>query len=297
MERYKIDRETSMPWIEVSHGARIMRDVLDGIGAPIPGSAFHQVDAYYPWEPASDWARDYLSAGLEHLEFWADTAVPLKFHPDAIVLHKLRPVQALARASVESASQAVWMMDASSPRSTALRHLCLVLDDIEEERKALPLDEKKRMTDARATLLSRVGVGTTEDEIGRFRGYMDVVKKASAAAAKHGSKEGAITDPAAVERLWRASAGSAHGKRWPLVALQVQVVATETASGKPLSASMPDPEAITAILRLADAVVTYGVVRFASHSGYEPQLGQLIKDAAERLQAVIPRIEDDSTPT
>jgi hypothetical protein len=160
MELYKIDRETSQPWVQVSHGSRIMRDVLDQIGPPLPGSAFAQVDAHYPWEPASDWARDYLSAAIEHLEFWADATVPLKFHPDAVVVHKLRPVQALARSAVESASQAVWMMDAADARSTALRHLCLVLNDIEEEKKALPLHEKERMKLRSHTTQRKLALGS-----------------------------------------------------------------------------------------------------------------------------------------
>ncbi|TFB96268.1 MULTISPECIES: hypothetical protein [unclassified Cryobacterium] len=216
MERYKIDRVTSMPWVEVAHSARIMRDVLDSVGAPLPGSAFAQVDRLYPWEPASEWARDYLSAGLEHLEFWADATAPMKFHPDAIVVHRLRPVQALARAAVESASQSVWMMDATDARSTALRHLNLVLDDINEERKALPLEEKQRMTDRRAQLLARVANGTNEKEIGQFKGYMDVVKKASAAAAKHGNKQGGIL----IQLRWSGCGGlplglhTASAGRW-----------------------------------------------------------------------------------
>lgn len=267
MERYKIDRETSMPWVEVAHAARIMRDVLDSVGSPLPGSAFAQVDALYPWEPASEWARDYLSAGLEHLEFWADATVPMKFHPDAIVVHKLRPVQALARAAVESASQAVWMMDASDARATALRHLNLVMDDIDEERKALPLEEKQRMTDTRTRLIARVASVINEKEIGQFNGYMDVVKKASTATAEHGIKQGGILDPDEVERLWRTSAGSAHGKRWPLVALQITVTSSDAADGACKTATMPDPAAVTKILKLADAVVTYGVVRFAAQIG------------------------------
>lgn len=297
MERYRIDRETSMPWVEVAHSARIMRDVLDAIGSPLRGSAFAQVDAHYQWEAASDWARDYLSAGIEHLEFWADATAPLKFHPDAVVLHKLRPVQAIARAAVESASQAVWMMDAKDARSTALRHLCLILDDLEEERKALPLKEKERMHAAREQLLARIVNTTSEEEIGRFRGYMDVVKEASAAAARNGSKTGGISDPVEVERLWRTSAGTAHGKRWPLVALQISVAAGDSAGGRAQGATMPDPQAITKILKLADAVVTYGVVRFATHSGYESQLGQILHEATARLLAVIPRIDDKDADT
>ncbi|TFD13127.1 hypothetical protein [Cryobacterium sp. TMT4-10] len=297
MERYRIDRETSMPWVEVAHSARIMREVLDTIGTPLRGSAFAQVDAQYQWEAASDWARDYLSAGIEHLEFWADLTAPLKFHPEAVVLHKLRPVQALARAAVESASQAVWMMDAKDAHSTALRHLCLILDDLEEERKALPPSEKHRMHAARAQLLERVASTTSEEEIGRFRGYMAVVKEASAAAARNGSRTGGISDPAEVERLWRSSAGTAHGKRWPLVALQISVAAGNSDSGRVQRATMPDPQAITKILKLADAVVTYGVVRFATHSGYEPQLGQILREATERLLTVIPRIDDEDADT
>ncbi|HAM26040.1 MAG TPA: hypothetical protein DCP11_04860 [Microbacteriaceae bacterium] len=293
MDRFRIDPEISMPWVEVAQSSRILRDVLSQIGDPLQDSAFAHINSMYPTELASGWIRDYLSAAIEHLELWADVAAPLRFHEEAVVVHKLRPVQALARACVESAAQAVWMMDAGNARDCTLRHLCLVLDDIDEERKVTPLGEKHRFVEARQALLDSVAANATEEQIGRFPGYMAIVKMASAAVAEKGSKEGAIRDPIEVERLWRSAAGSSHGKRWPSVALQISIPAEELTSGRLMTGTMPDPLAITQILKLADAVVTYGVVRFAVYAGYEPQLAKMMSDAAARLSAVLPRKDEE----
>jgi hypothetical protein len=45
------------------------------------------------------------------------------------------------------------------------------------------------------------------------------------------------------------------------------------------------------ILQLADAIVTYGVLRFADYAGCAPQLNDMIAAAAQRLAAVIPRLD------
>lgn len=163
------------------------------------------------------------------------------------------------------------------------------LDDLDEQRKAAHPADKAHVADRRKTLLDRLSSGITETEIGRFPGYMAIVKYAAVAAYKNGAGDTAL-DSDDVERLWRASAGSAHGKRWPSFTLQTVRKGAPVAPHTFATEQFPDPAAITRILQLADKIVSYGVLRFADYSGYEPQLTQMLAEATKRLTAVIPKL-------
>lgn len=291
--RVEISRETIEPWVAVAQSSRLLGDVLSQIGEPLQGSNFEQINDLYPFERSSDWCREFLSAGIEHMQLWADHVAPLRFHAEAEVIHTFRPVQTLSRAAVESAAHAVWVMDADTAQGCARRHLCLVLDDLDQQRKAAQnLERKNQLKEARTLLLKRLETVISETEIGRFPGYMDIVKRAAATVATKGSADTDLADPAVVERLWRASAGSAHGKRWPSLELQVVNPGQEIAPGTFETSRIPDPGAITKILNLANAVLTYGVLRFADYSGYEPELPAIMASAQKRLSEKIPRRTD-----
>lgn len=293
MTRIAIDRSTIEPWVAVAHSSRLLLDILAQIGEPKIGSNFDVVNAHYPPERSSDWCREFLTAGIEHMTMWADHVAPLRFHEEAQATHTFRPVQTLSRAAIEAASQAVWMMNGESARECARRHICLLLDDLDEQRKAAMGDERKaRLKAARQVVLERLESVISEKDIGRFPGYMAIVKEAAATVAVKGKVDADLADPDVVERLWRASAGSAHGKRWPSLELQVVNPGKEILPGLYETDRAPDPLAITKILKVADAVLTYGVLRFADYSGYEPQLAKIISDAQERLVSVIPRRTD-----
>jgi hypothetical protein len=290
-EKVPLERVHALPWVEVAHSSRLMLDVLLRVEGPRAGSNFEQVDALYPFEPASNWCRGFLLAALEHMEMWANHVAPLKFGPEAEVVYRFRPVQTLSRAAVEAASQAVWIMDGSSARECARRHLQLILHDLEEQKKAAPPEERERVTEARSSLLDMLKDAITEAQIGNFPGYMSTVKAASATVAAKGSKAGGLDDSTEVERLWRASAGSAHGKRWPAFKLQKELSRESTSTGQVGAILVPDPAAMTKILRLAHAVVTYGVLRYADFCGYTPDLSSMLADAADRLASKVPRID------
>lgn len=93
-----------------------------------------------------------------------------------------------------------------------------------------------------------------------------------------------LGDPAQVERLWRASAGSAHGKMWPSVELRVSI----EADGR--SISFPDANAMSAILVLANKITRYGVFRFIDYAGHEPQLAERLQATSQRWYALIPKV-------
>lgn len=293
MKRIAVDRSTIEPWVTVAQSSRLIADVLSQIGEPLKASNFESINAHYPPERSSDWCREFLTAGIEHMTLWADHVAPLRFHEEAVVNHTFRPVQTLSRAAIESASQAVWMMNGDSARECARRHVCLILDDLDEQRKAASGDERKmRIKEAHQVVLERLAPFIDKQDIGRFPGYMNIVKEAAATVATKGSADADLVDPAVVERMWRASAGSAHGKRWPSLELQIVNLGREISPGQFATDRTPDPEAITRILKLADAVLTYGVLRFADYSGYTPQLTTIIAAAQERLAAIIPRRSD-----
>jgi hypothetical protein len=278
--RIEVDREQSRPWVEVAHSARLMRDLLAETPPAIDGSPFNTIDKELP-QSCEKWCRSYLSSALEHLGMWADYAAPLTFHPDAIAHYDARPAQTLARAALESASQAVWVMATRDPREMLRRHLSLVLADWAEQRKAeIDPERKADLKQQRLDLLDILeGNGIKVDD----PSYLTLVT-AAAHEVRTNLSDGDLGDPAQVERLWRASAGSAHGKMWPSLELRVSV----EVNGRPFS--FPDADAMSAILVLANTVTQYGVLRFIDYAGHEPQLADRVRATSLRWYARIPKV-------
>ncbi|MCZ4068832.1 hypothetical protein O1W71_14230 [Microbacterium sp. H37-C3] len=278
--RIPIDREQSRSWVEVAQSARLMRDLLSETPPAIGGSPFRVIDEQLP-QSCEKWCRSYLSSALEHLGMWADFVAPLSFHPDTVVHHEARPAQTLARAALESASQAVWVMASRDPREVLRRHLLLVLADWAEQRKAEVHPERKdALKQQRLDLLEILeSYGVKVDD----PSYLTLVTAAANEVRNHVS-DGDLGNPAQVERLWRASAGSAHGKMWPSLELRVSV----EVDGRPYS--FPDADAMSAILVLADKVTQYGVFRFIDYAGHEPGLAERLRATAMRWYARIPKV-------
>lgn len=277
--RSALTRDETQPWVQVALSARVMQGTLRLIPAPSPGSLLDVARAFFPEEAAADWCRSFLAAALEHLVMWADYATPLNYHPDAAVEFALRPVQTLARAALESASQAVWVLSTGDVREASRRHASLVLVDWEEQGKAAPdLEAKAALKLRRVEALRLLGVDESQLRAPR---YIDLVKDA-AAHVRAQMPDALVQDDAAVERLWRASAGSAHGKKWPASDL------TMTVEAEGHRITMPDPAAITAILKLTDAVMTYGVMRFADFSGHIEHLAGWQRAAFVKVYETLP---------
>lgn len=287
---FEIPRDILEGWAGVAHTARLMIDVLQQIGEPKQGSNLAQVNEAYAPERGSDWCRGYLFSALEHLEFWGDHVAPLKFHPEQRVRHTFRPVQTLSRAAIESSAHAIWVLDARTAQECTRRHLSLVVHDFEEQKKAAVGQERKTVLSSRRDdLIRKIGPDFSEDDVKRAPGYMDLVKQAAAVVVAKGS---ATYDVDTVERLWRASAGSAHGKRWPSHELQIVLPQDEFLPDQFNTLQMPDPSAITSITGLASSLTSYAVLRFADYAGYEPQLARMLEQARDRLSAKIPRRTD-----
>lgn len=278
--RIAIDREQSRSWVEVAQSARLMRDLLTETPPAIEGSLFSVVDEDLP-QSCETWCRSYLSSALEHLGMWGDYVAPLSFHPEAVVHHDARPAQTLARAALESASQAVWVMSSRDPREVLRRHLSLVLADWAEQRKAeVDLERKEDLKQQRLDLLDILeSHGVKVDD----PSYLTLVT-AAAREVRTNLSDGDLAGPAQVERLWRASAGSAHGKMWPSLELRVSV----ELDGRPFS--FPDADAMSAILVLANRVTQHGVFRFIGYAGHEPQLAERLRATSSRWYARVPKV-------
>jgi hypothetical protein len=274
-----VDPEVSQSWAAVAIGSRVSHRTLELVGAPAPGSRFAQVDAGYPYEQVSERARGYLAAALEHLIFWADYVAPIKFHDEQAVHLSLRPSYTIARASVESSAQAVWLMNAADPKECIRRHLCLVRWDLQEYRKSKLEPAAKDVIRAQeAELVHRVSAVFSEEQIRPPYGYLEVIRNACSA-------NDLALAPDDAERLWRAASGAAHGKHWPNVELRTTVVA-QPASGNPQETTVPDPIGIRDVLEASYRMTQYGVLRFADHSGAD--LRQLSLDATLWVSSRLP---------
>jgi hypothetical protein len=261
--------------------ARVMQEVLRQTPAPTSGSMLSVVSAVVPEESAADWCRAFLVAALEHLVMWADYVTPQHMHPDAQAEFALRPAQTLARAALESASQAVWILSPTEVQDVERRYISLVLADWDEQKKAASgLDAKASMKKRRADALQRLGLA---EDLLRTPSYLTLVRDATTHVRSQlpGANIGSAV---AVERLWRASAGSAHGKKWPSTEMTVN---WEEHGWR---ISLPDPAAITAILQLADKVTTYGVLRFAEQSGHHEKLADIQRAAMETVYGTVSKI-------
>jgi hypothetical protein len=226
-------------WVEVAHGSRILQHCLRSAEDPVPGSPFAQVAELYPFEKVSDRSRAYLAAAIEHLIFWADLQAPLKFHPEQSNEVTLRPSYTLARASLESAAQAVWLVDTTDPMECIRRHICLMRWDLQELRRSkLDPTEKANAKALEEDLVQRVSERFADEQVRAPQGYLEVIRSACAA-------EGLTLEPADAERVWRAASGVAHGKYWPTLELQQVIPVEEYEPGQFRSVQIPTPSLST----------------------------------------------------
>lgn len=219
------------------------------------------VNTLYPFEKVSDRAQHYVSAALEHLTMWADYAAPLKFHPETVTVFTMRPAFALARAAMESASQAVWLMDTTDPIECAKRHLRLIRWDLEEHRKSrLDSEGKQKVRDRDIELVDRVKNYLSEDEIRPPNGYLWVIREACRPTDLALDKDEA-------ERLWRAASGAAHGMYWTNLELTQVEVGEEYEPGHFRTFTLPDADAMVEVLRAAHTITQYAALKYLDYAG------------------------------
>lgn len=274
--RIQVPPEVSRIFTEVAQGTRLISYSFYASGPdPAPGSNFDQVNRLYPFEKVSDRARHYVSAAVEHMNMWADFVAPRKFHPEQTTLINMRPVYALSRAALETAAQAVWLMDTTDPIECVRRHLSLIRWDLQEHRKSRSDPEhKKRVTARDQELLGRVASVFTADQIRPPDGYLAVIKDAC-------RPEDLKLGRADAERVWRAMSGAAHGMYWTNLDLTIVEQGEEYEPGHFRTTALPDPDGMAEALNAAEKVVSYAALRFLDYMGAD--IAALMAKARQRL--------------
>lgn len=280
--------EHSRAWVEVATTTRMLRHLLGQVGPVIQDSLFHRLDSQFPDEKVSTWNRGFLEAALEQLEFLGDHVAPLVFHREQEVTWRFRPVQTLSRASMEAAAQAIWMMDGKNDLDCLTRHLQLIHHDLDEQAKATFDAEKTQIQQQISALLENLPSGVKRSKVEAKPNYHDLVTKAAKAAGGDGRRT-FLSNSGEVGQIWRGSAGSAHGKQWPAKRLQLTVAVGNVAETDGATMLIADPDAMTQVMQLADALQMYAVMRFIEFAGYGPFIAGLWQGAQEFLASHIPR--------
>lgn len=259
--RVPVPPETSQAFTEVAQGTRLIWHMFGSWGDPAPGSPLARANDLYPFEKVSDRAWHYVSAALEHLIMWADFAAPLKFDPEQTITFTMRPTYALSRAALESAAQAVWLMDTKDPLECVQRHLRLIRWDLDEHRKShLATEGKDRVRQRDSELVVRVAEVFTEDEIRPPKNYLDVIRWACRPSDLD-------LDAAQAERLWRAASGAAHGMYWTNLELTNIEVGEEYEPGHFRTFTLPDPDAMLEALQAGYRMAQYAALRYLDYAG------------------------------
>jgi hypothetical protein len=262
--RVPVPPEVSAGFNEIAQAVRLIDRMAKSFGDPLPESNFAQVNDLYPFEKVSDRARHYVTAALEHLVMWADFAAPFKFHPDQTTTFTMRPTYALARAALETAAQAVWLMDTRDPIECVQRHLRLIRWDLSEHRKShLHPHGKQSVKDRDELLVTRVARVFREDEIRPPQGYLWVIQQAC-------RPDDLQLEPEEAERLWRAASGAAHGMYWTNLELTEVDVGEEYEPGHFRTFTLPDARAMLEVLRASERVATYAALKYVLFLGEDP---------------------------
>jgi hypothetical protein len=235
--------------------------MFQSCGDPAEGSNFERVNELYPFEKVSDRSRHYVEAAFEHLLMWADHVAPFKFHAEQVVNFTLRPTYTLARAAMESAAQAVWLLSSRDPTECIRRHLRLIRWDLQQHRKSfLDAEDKERCRTRETDLLARVAQSFTEEELRPPIGYLAVLQSAC-------EPDDLDLDAPDVERLWRAASGAAHGMYWPNLELKRLTVGDEYEPGHFRALSVPDSMVMVEIVRSAYKMTEYAALKHLVYAG------------------------------
>lgn len=282
-----VEREAILPWIEVALSGRLNAEVLVRLMPPKEGS-FLRPNTDDPFRNMAWFCHGLLESAADHMTLWADYAVPLKYNPETVLVHTLRPVFTLARAAIESAAQAIWMLSPEEPGVRATRYITLATWDLNEQLKAA-VDEE-----AIAELRGRrdsifAALGTTARTF-RPPKYLDLIREVTEFLEL--DEPSAMTSANDVERVWRSAAAAAHGKLWPDLELH-----NRTQVGNGLFSSVPKIDAISEVLKVADSFLSAGVALFAIHADRMDEYSALWNEASQRLRSEMTLADDSDVPS
>ncbi|MEA5358252.1 hypothetical protein VA596_01785 [Amycolatopsis sp., V23-08] len=265
-EGERVPDEETANWAAAAHTARLAGYVLDQVVDPVPGSMLAADDAAYRWEKCSAWMRSSLVAALDHLTLWANIVAPQKIFEGMIVRNPPRPYFTLARAGLESAAQAVWVLKEDDSTERVHRHLRLLYHDLRQ----MALAFEKQGDDRAPSVRDRMNALWTR--VGDMYPFESIVKgEPKYSSMVHECAAVIDMQPNALEVLWRGASAAAHGKNWFQYVAYSTEVGSEYEPGYFRTTLRADPKTITESITAAANMVLRGVLLFVARSGRHPQ--------------------------
>lgn len=264
-ERGRVPDEELTKWAAAAHTARVAKYVLDQVVDPKPDAALASDDAAFRWEKCSAWTRSSLTAATDHLILWANIVAPQKLFEGMVVQNPPRPYFTLARAGLESAAQAVWVLKEEESAERVHRHLRLQYHDLRQMALALEMQNDDRAPSVRERMnqmRTRIGDAYAFDSITKGEPRYSAMVRECATAVK--------MKPDDLEVLWRGASAAAHGKNWFQYVGFSTEIGEEYEPGYFRTTLFPEPEAVTRAMTAAAEMTQYGVLLFVVRSGYHP---------------------------
>jgi hypothetical protein len=270
-------------WKEHVYAARSCELTLSRLPDPLPDSDLARADMFYPWEKVSTWVRAYLRASADHLCLWADVVAPYNFEPDAANDVRVRPYLLLARAGLEAAAHALWLVEVTDAKECAKRFLRLMYRDFGYHKQALKSDNlditgiEKRVADLESRIAEySIPVSLTE----RVPGYEGMVRFAATATNNN---------PDRWAYLWNAASGAAHGQNWFGVEAFDVMPLLEYEPGHYRTLAFPDPVFITETIGAACEALRWGTLRWLLMCRHDPNL---LSEAMHEIYERMPKIDE-----
>lgn len=252
-------------WVNAAHTSRLASYMLEQVRDPVPGTPLAADDDAYRWEKCSAWTRSALVAATDHLVVWANIVAPQRVFEGMVVRNPPRPYYTLARAGLESAAQAVWVLDQHRSSERVDRHLRLLYHDLRQMALAFEMAGDERALKVRERMES---IREHVDDAERFQRikkheprYSTMVRECASAIE---------IAPAELEVLWRSASAAAHGKNWFQHVGYTTTVGNEYEPGHFRVMLRPDPAGITRSVTAAAKLTLHGVMRFITSAGHDP---------------------------
>ncbi len=272
-------------WAECTYAVRSCDQVLNEVIDPKPGSALDRADAIYHWEKISVWARTYLRSASEHLGLWADLVAPYDYRPGDTNLVRVRPYLLLARAGLEAAAHAIWLLDVPTNtfEEAAQRHIRLIHRDFEYHRSAIKAhgEDTSRIDQRIADLETRAAsLSISATPKNKPPGYESIVRNAAQVIGEDDNRWA---------YLWNAASGAGHGQNWFGLEAYDLLATHEYEPGHLRSVSIPDPTFLTETAAAASSALQWGTLRWLTNGGHDPSL---LTTAMHEIFARMPKKAD-----
>jgi hypothetical protein len=259
--------------------------MLNSVSDPLASSPLATDDAAYRWERCSAWTSSALVAALDHLIVWANIVAPQTVFDGMVVQNPPRPYYTLARAGLEAAAQAVWVLEPDTSPERVSRHLRLVYHDLRHMGLAFEQAGDGRVGSVRERMAS---IGERVDDPDVFLSIKKGEPKYSM-MVRHAARAIQM-EPAQLEVIWRGASAAAHGKNWFQNIAYTTTVGDEYEPGYFRATLRVDPAEVTRSVTAAAKLTLYGVARFLDRSGHDRD--SITAAAFAKLHAETPRFTD-----